>query len=582
MGVNMRDIQALIFDDVDEDLKEIIRNLKSNWDKYRFENGEPLPPINIKGYSSATEMANLLVPQQGISNFHLFLSDLMIGEVGLDDKTANGGDPELGGFRFLRDAKELGVLVCVSISHGQYKHKRFETISREFAQWVDLSFLKSDLYGSVYAQSRQAVISDLVEQLQIKGALKTLQSQLVMDGTIQESRTLGILNEIGQKTMDSFASRFALPGSIRYTVRALAPGLSGSKVLFVEYEGHQENLANRPLVIKLCRDPEPLNRELDAYTLHIHSQRRTLIPAIAAPTFEKTIEINGWHGLAFPCIPDAKTLLDWLTDKEPPFPEQIAQAFEELYRDNGLIDLYSDTKKIDCEVVERITNDLLSDYRKMAIFEAIEELRPLIEMFWSGSVWRRDLIEGFLYNGIVGTSISAGKLRWETSTAICHGDFHGRNVLVQTSVHRPKLRIIDLASMRRYFWATDAVRLVVDLALSGWDHGPRSYDWANINTWNEMLDLLLGTELGATASSIPPANRSLQFALSWLHDNCFANHAVAQSDRLKGEYLLALAVELMRAAYRKLDLPAPKRAFALIAAAKAIEEAEKKFAKPPK
>lgn len=572
----MRDIKVLIFDDKHEDATLIQDSLCSGWVKHRLPSGAELP--NLK-FTVRTDTRALDDDLAHASNFDIAFIDILVEKERINGRVRKRVVPEYEGFRYIEKAKSRGLPICIAITKGNNSTlKEWNNFYEKFKQWIDLSVLKDDLFGSNGIDRRQKEIENIVALLLSRGILTPLQGNLVLQDDIQEARTLGAVEQIGRVTLDAFASHFAILGSKKYSVTAMSPGLSGAKIFRVTYADNVNLLGDTSLLLKVSRDRESLLGEIAAFKTHIVDHRRRIKNAIAAPleNFQQPIEINGWFAAGFECVSDSISLLDWVDKSELGQVTTVTQMLDDLYNREGLTQLYIKTRADSRNMIDGLFEGLLTKYRVMAIREAILELNQLIAEFWPTQILSHSSLESLLSSRMVGKHSASQLNRIQIEFNLSHGDLHGRNLLVQMRGKLPQIRIIDLASMGTKPWTVDTVRLCVDLALSCWDRGPASYRWTSVPTWECVADLLICGQL--TEGVIAAAkNEATVAALVWLYTNRFLANGIKETANSKGQYLVSLAIELLRASYRVADLTAPKRAFALVAATKAIRAAEQVF-----
>jgi hypothetical protein len=147
-----------------------------------------------------------------------------------------------------------------------------------------------------------------------------------------------------------------------------------------------------------------------------------------------------------------------------------------------------------------------------------------------------------------------------------HGDFHGRNILVDADCVG---KLIDPANIEEAHWAADVARLAVDLIVSGWDVGDESHEWTNMTFWTALCQAFV-EDRDYPNIPVDSPNSRVYFALKWLRKNLPKIHEKNFGRTGEAEFRLALAVEFLRAACRQQDLPSPKRVLGLVAACIAL------------
>lgn len=578
----MAPIRALVFDDLESQVSELQFALKHEWEKFVQKNGEHLPPLEFTGISDRDRLREILNDHDLARKFDFFLCDIFVNAVPSGAQQLGKPIPEAEGYRFMMMAKEHGMPLCVGITRGDFgSYENNYRLQKKFEAYVDCFYFKKQLYGLAETEAPVGVVSGIVEILRSKGIIRAVDAAVKFEGAKQEARTLGILEEVTERTIGSFADRFALPGATSFELSSIAPGLSGAKILKITYKGSDEDYSTRPLLIKLSRDRSALLREIEAFRENIQEPMRIVQRIIAHPygATAEPLTANGWHCIAFEFAAPSAPLLTWLVADLGREQNQIADTLHELFFVGGLGDLYSTTLQNKAGyVLDLVEEGLLSHYRRMAVLEAIETFQPLLDKYagteHSNISSARLLLEHRRLRNVETRDLQ----RRMTPSCIVHGDFHGRNVLVVGSGDRSSPRVIDLASMRRSIWATDLVRLFCDLFLSGWDSGTPSYEWTGLEGWVQLVDNLCSGDGEFISQAIVGAsNRPVAVALDWLLREKLKIAGLSDETYHHAEFALCLGVEFLRASYRDRDLPAPKRALGLVAGNRLLEQANDLF-----
>lgn len=578
----MLKVRALIFDDDQSELSEINFALQQAWDSFQWKNGEKLPELVITQVSDKTSngILKILATSSLHDKFDFFLSDIYVGIVPDGVVKADEHRPEPEGFRFLKMAKEHGMPLCFGITTGRWgTHESFQKAYTEFSGHIDGNFLKSDLKGVHATNAPMIVLGKIANLLRGKGLIQSLRTDLVFDTHIQESRTQAIVEEVGEENINALVSAVAFMGANSVALSSLSPGLSGAKILKLVFEGSSEDLSTRPILLKISRDKNALQKERDNFYLNIKEPSRNLKRSVISPREDLTelIESNGWHAISFECASPAMSLVDWLTQKDSPSKSVVCELLDDLFFDGGVADTYKTTQERSEYPLDCIETSLLSKYRKMAILEAINEFKPLLDKYADKAIVGLGYLSIFLgEERLDGISTRELKKRMSTSCLV-HGDFHARNVLITRRGIRENAVIIDLASMRTAIWSTDLVRLICDLFLSGWDRGSNSFEWSRLESWTSFLPLLIRSDSQTILSEPEPENQTIKIAIDWLFENKFRIASIEDEAYHQAEFSLSLGIEFARASYRDRDLTAPKRAFALIVANCLLQESSQLF-----
>lgn len=576
----MDKIRALLFDDEQSQLSEIRFALEHEWKKFRWSNGIPLPTLELDCVVDRTVLREKLGHGNLHQSYDFFLCDIYVGAAPSDATGGNGPVPEPEGFRFLKMAKEHGLPLCFGLTIGRYgSHESYQKASSDFKRYLDGSYLKSDLRGVHTDKAPQVTLSDMAHHLRSKGLIRAIDSQLVRGDSIQESRTQAIFDDVGESTINDLAAACALPGATGVSLLALSPGLSGAKVLKLVYSGTTEDFGTRPVLLKISRDRASLLRELSNHQEHLVAPSRRLLHTVARPHRMDAgpHESNGWFAISFECAAPAVPLVDWLTSTRVPEDAQVVGLLDRLYFHDHLADLYQTTAQKSAPVLSAVATGLLTPYRRLAIKESIKEFQPLLSKYAKGKWARLDALRTYMEEERLAGVPSPDLTKRLTTACLMHGDMHGRNVLVCGRGSNEEAVLIDIASMRFAVWATDLVRLLCDVFLSCWDRGMPAMEWSNVRHWRPMLAVFAPRTSQARTAAVAPENQAAKVAIDWLLAKKFEVCGLSDDAYNAGEFCLTLAVEFARASYRDRDLPAPKRAFALIAASTLLTEAAEEF-----
>lgn len=563
-------VRVLIFDDQDSQLQEMMFTLDHLWNNHKLPGGGTLPPLVFTDVSDKRKLQTLLSEPDLASKYDMFICDVLVGEPVSEGVSPN----EPAGFLMMSKAKSRGMPLCFAISSGVSRTDAFNRAYEANKKHIDKLFWKTSLQGLAGEEDMNNVVADMVQRLTRKGVLSAVKTQLTSETWVQEARTLGARQDIGDAAFRTFASEFALPNATSVQITSLSPGLSGAKILKLMFKG-SEDFGSRRVLLKVSRDRAALAGERQKYADHLLAPDRRVISKVVRPIggIDKIAEHDAWHAIAFQCAEPALSFNEWLQDPTTTT-EMVHAVLENLFNEDGLSDMYTSTAHDGENAAESVASSLLSDYRRMAIVEAMSELKPLAQKY-AGDAW---VDWGDLSTFVVDSRINGVDSRTDRKpvrNCLTHGDFHGRNLLVVRKGSRFEPSIIDLASMKRAIWCTDVVRLIVDVYLSGWDRGSASYEWTNVAAWVRDIGVVVRSMSGASRDAEEiDGNARVRDALEWIYERRFAIAGLSEDSHRHGEFSLCLAAEFARAAYRVADLTAPKRAFALVAAAALIKDAK--------
>lgn len=561
----MTKINCLIFDDDSVDGGNFAFSLQANWDQIRKSHIH-VPELQVTQISDSGEALRFLqTPSNGVQ--------LLFCDVLVPDKT---GKSQMTGLLLIREAKKHPfVPVVIAITKGPDENQRgdfFGKIESSGADWLIEKLPFSD------AKKGNEITEEVLRRLEKVGLLKyrgKLQKEI---GHENNPNLAAAFEKIEESNLSAFANYFCFNETAdNVYLSALKRGLSGADVLAARYSSTTVDLKRNGVLIKISRDGDSLKREFENYRLHIVSKRSfgsTLI--VDFLQVKQPYTVNGWTAIAGKFEHQATTVINWLSELNRSEAQVIA------FLDDLFIDELTETYKANAQIVEgeaisTTIKYLLGGHRKISIKNAIVELGPLIKKY------HRDFelfkVEKLVTMQELG-SIDRSKLYKRLTMTIQHGDFHASNVLVisKETKHRPK--IIDYANIAMLPWATDIVRFVVDVVLTCIDNGIASYEWLHLDDWVAQIDVVsFGNQSNVVASAPAPANLPALTVLNWITKNLFTVVGLTDTSQHRAEYLMALGIEFMRAAYRKDELAAPKRALGLICGETALMRAETEFLK---
>ena len=335
-------------------------------------------------------------------------------------------------------------------------------------------------------------------------------------------------------------------------------GLSGAIVIHWEYTNHY---GKQEFLLKVSRDQGRMLAEERAWKEAHFGQ--LLIPA---PTHE-LVEAGGWYALA-PKFRRGVTLTDWLCNGDKvPSDDAVRKALDELFGDGGLSEVAatSSTERPEDRPSSVVAAGLLTLRRSANIGLAIRELTPLLARHTPDEISRLDLARRLLRSGTI-AAVDAAAVPRGSYLVRCHGDLHGRNVLVDSRDH---VILLDPADSAMLHWSADWARLTVDLFLSGIASDPRAHEWALLESWREAAGRLVRGDAIAETEALPLPART---AVNWLRIEApLLFTGVGNGVPNEWELRLSLTAELLRGCYRREELSAPLRLVALVAALDGIE-----------
>lgn len=371
------------------------------------------------------------------------------------------------------------------------------------------------------------------------------------------------IENIGSETCARLVAKLLKRRFTDLSPHYVSVGLSGAAVLRVDCElavTEEQPPESRSLLLKASRDELQMRLELAK-----NADTAAFPEGLFVPLTSSYLEgVNGWWGLSYSYVPDARTMLDWITSGAPGKallpPATIERALRILFvGPSGLSLVYNRQRLVEREkATKRIWSDLLSS-RRAKILAALDELGRLVEKYSGYSEFHRGVIENFLEDH---TLPSAPDRQIIPGVRICrtHGDLHLRNVLIDSNENP---RLIDPANIGSTHWANDVCRFLADLVVSGYARGDRSQEWSEVASWLEIVRRIAkGPTLNIADYS--DDDQGVIVAINWIRANLAT--LVAANNWTKQhhwEFELSLACEFLRAGYRAQELPGPKRVLGL-------------------
>jgi CheY-like chemotaxis protein len=354
------------------------------------------------------------------------------------------------------------------------------------------------------------------------------------------------------------------------------PGLSGAFVLGVEcdLEAETERPSDlRNLLLKISKDVAQLRSEFSK------REQAKAFGTLFVPFYE-AVELpssGGWYAIAADHL-KSLTLLDWLIQTDERIEaDTITRSLRTLFLGSKLKTVYAGyRRREDLAPNVRIWEELHSS-RRARIQLSCRELAGLANKYDPAGDFNAKLIEGFISEAKKVDSLNGSDIQDGVSICRCHGDLHGRNILIDEN-DNPSL--IDPANIEDLHWASDIARLTVDLIVSGLDAGDLSHEWERMSEWVNLSKAFVSNQIQPFTGDMGHPNARIHVALHWIRENLNEIHAGRdgkQQDKPEWEFRLALAIEFMRATYRRQDLPTPKRVLGLLAACLSLREACKSY-----
>lgn len=558
----MSKIKCIIFDDENDDAKRVAFCIEEYWGQIR-EQHRHVPEIQCEIVNDEGIARSLLTT--ATHGIQVFICDILV-----HDKS---GKSQMHGLSLVSRAKKAPVIpVVVAMTKGPDRNQTGDFYGQIERAGADLVFEK----GPFQSATGLAMTEQIVQQLEIAGQLLYRGKVHKEAGSEGNAALESAFERIGESNLSAIANYFCFNSTAQNVMlSSLKPGLSGADVLLARYSSTDVDLSRKGVLLKISNQPKALQREYELYDKQVKTNQsfssRLIVDFL---NLNQPFIVNGWHALGGQFEHDASTLIRWLV-KSAPEPQNVEAVLTDLFLGEGLSGTYISTrKKTENEPITAITSKMLTSHRKTRIQSSLDELSPLIQKYFPTDM---RLVEKLLDRGELG-GVPRGSIVQNCNSSLQHGDLHASNILIASagSKHRPK--IIDYANISMLPWPLDIVRTLVDMAVSGIDAGVEGYEWTSLPNWQRITDVLTLSATSSDEAQIAESERSAPWvAVRWICANVFKIAGLEETPQSRAEYLLALGIELMRTSYRKEELPAPKRAFGLIAAAAALARSEAQF-----
>lgn len=380
--------------------------------------------------------------------------------------------------------------------------------------------------------------------------------------TTNDYKTKAAVKSIGLQNLQNIIAHYQNAKSIlskeKVNLRAIAPGYSGAFVLEITF-------GTTTKLIKVSHDKSAIMREYE--NLNSYS---TYLPSAIKVDYDRIepsqLSSEGWYAIVYEFVPYSKTLFGFIASNQTQY-TAIEKLLATIFSDERFLKLYSHTQDNTLPINENILEDI-DEVRASFIENAIKILEPILQSH--SSIFDKNIISSITghrsYNSI--TKASIGKPN--SSQILSHADLHADNILVD-SENLPI--VIDPGSVSYKYWAYDINRLLIDFFIRGIGH--QTLDYFDINSIEKDY-ILFQNFISRSHIEIKTskANEGFITAINWLLKNITSIH----KDRfVEWEFQLGLGLELLKASYKSISLPANKRALALLCACEAIRKANSTF-----
>jgi hypothetical protein len=545
----MKKLTCVCWDDNLPEAERVARAIEAAW-----KSGQPNVPINPIATDDFAGVRNLLDEVEP----QLFVCDLLRKEGGRS--------------RFARDGHSADGVELIREAHGKHPRLAIMAVSggpgelKDRSQYVGADdFVSKDfvlqspsvkLYERVYAV------------LQRHGHEPNPYDEGVLSPPDPEDLPLiAELEMVGHSRLVFFGSELVGGHCRRIVPHYVTSGLSGATVFALEcYLATAPGVpagGSQRVLLKVARDHALIERE------YLKREELRFFPELFVPIYDDPpLSLGGWHAIGAVFQRGAETLHDWLTGSAPK-PEEVVQRLDDLLFKQGLAATYDGAVAREGDL-RTAFRTILSVGRAARVKLAMRELREVIRKHVAPELYDEELLHTFLIDpGTIGKA-DLSLASPVVYVSKCHGDLHTRNVL---HVNDGRLLLIDPANIDDLHWATDIVRLLADLLVASWDCGEAAYEWHHLERWLEIARCVARRQPILHETDSAPA---VVAAMEWLVANLSRIYRVGIPLRT-WEFTVMFAIELLRAAYRRAELPPPKRVFALIAATATLRVAEEEI-----
>lgn len=539
----MREVRGLIVDDEARKVKWLTNCFDAEFEKYEWKVAWERQSVPL----TAQRLIRVAIP------FHFAVIDLVYPRDDLPDET------ECRGLDLISEVCHRSDRTFVfAISGGDPAQPNlFDLAKRHGAHHVTH---RAQFKTDSTEHSPAAVCAEIREFLLNNGTV----TEVEVRADANDPAVQTLLHEVGVQTVAQLNSRILAAydqRSHKIEVGFLTPGVSGASVCSVTAEVDGTGTFRHAL--KISRAHAQLRTEATNAAL-----AGRLIPSrffVRHSPEQPVGPVNGWYALGSQLQDPAITLRRWLATG--PGPNVVEDVLEELFLE-GLKPLHE--QHIDEEDHCAVDEFGFPVHQQLEILQTLDDLRDVLARPDGGRMSDvADLVidlTSFVRESRLDRR-SRHELPSRTWTTLLHGDLHGGNILVYQGI-RPRPMLLDASAFGRGHWAKDPARLAVDILVRNFDMGADSFLFARFDVWRALAGQI--GELGPLTASCPtPAAKAALTALNWLvthlRDYCVP---LATDEGLVAnlwEWRVAVLSRLLRTACY-VDVPAPKRAVAIVAA----------------
>jgi CheY-like chemotaxis protein len=544
----MQQLNCLYLDDDAAQRERFKEWITREWDQL-----EIYVPIQVATVATPEEARTAL--RSNPNYYQLFVADILFKVPGKKEQEQLG----LPAIAAARDAYSSLAIVALSIGNGGLEESAREAGADRY---VSKAYL-------IRNPRCKRLIKAITEALTLRGHEQTEAHSDMLEIDETNLPLVSLADTVGRTNILTFTSRLLARQLKNAKGNFVKSGLSGAAVIKIDCNLVTTTGAPpeaRSLLLKISRDSGALSAEL--------AQDTTKFPESLFVPLMKTVPnpIGGWHCIGANFKLEAKTLLNWLQRSDVP-KSQIQDTLLNLFSERQLGWVYRNPGHLGDMRPNAFLWDLLLLSRRARIAQELSELSDLAEkhdpLHWFDS----DLVSRF-----IGPAKRVGNLDEEavakgTDVVHSHGDLHGGNILVDET---GRAHLIDPANVKAMHWACDVARLIADLVVSGWDAETASYEWDPIEPWCKLALCLIRNE---AFGDVPTegSNARVYVAAAWIRSHLEEIYDCKNHPKPIWEFMLAVAIEFLRASYRRQELPPPKRVLGLLVGCEALRQAETAF-----
>ena len=556
----MENVNCLYYEDNEQEGSTYQRWIENAWKKLEF--ACPLTIEPVRTYDKAIEMldANPL-------KYHLLIADILE-----EGTSAENGKKSLKlGLHLIEHARDLNPTIAIlALTIGSEGGKDFR--KEAIDSGADDYIRKDELHERKITPIE---LSEIIKRALLKHGHEPISVKTIVIEHDSDDISLSVVLEtIGIDILKMLALKILKVPINQIYFHHVSPGFSGAHVLRLDCIIDATPGAvpkQRSVLLKVSNDKYILEAEINNKEQLEYLPSQLYLPFLANELVdanyggEHPTRKKKWYAIGYEFQKKTKTLIDWLIEDDLTS-SKITKTFSDLFLSgNGLKDVYRNTGEDKEKRPNLALNDLITPWRKVSILKAIKDFSPLADNFDPSFGYNEKKVTTFLMHNRI---FECDKNSFPIGTTICraHGDFHGRNILVNdTGIPH----IIDPANICEAHWAIDIARLVVDLVVSGVDAGHVSHLWTPDKCQEWLSNSAAIIQLNLDYKNTKTSNDRILYAISFLlkiipdiYQDYWDDH--------EWEFQLALAIEFLRSSYRD-DISVPKRVLGLVAGCYALK-----------